>query len=176
MAAAAALLERGFRVLQPLGEDVTYDLVVEVDGRFLRVLVKNAWYNARSQSHVVDTRRIKAKAHSARYSPDDFDFALVYLQDKHVFYVMPVSAYLGYGSIVTFVESEKRQKKPQSAVYRESWEMLTKWLPIADALKDKPFLVDGAFNFTVPSPTAQDSSDFFEKEGTTKWQILYSMN
>ncbi len=58
------------------------------------------------------------------YNTDDFDFALLYIQDLHVFYVMPSKIFNSYGSEIHLVETEKRQRKPQSADYRERWDLI----------------------------------------------------
>ena len=60
-----------------------------------------------------------------RYDENDFDFAILYLGALQVFYVMPVSVFSGYGSTVSLVETEKRQRKPGSAEYRERWDLLS---------------------------------------------------
>jgi hypothetical protein len=71
-----------------------------------------------------------------RYGSDDFDFAIIYLADLHVFYVMPVSVFSGYENTVTFVETEKRQRKPKSAQYRQRWDLLSDGLLSRKRLKD----------------------------------------
>ena len=43
------LLRRGFKVLQPLGDRLPYDLGIDVNGKLLRIQVKSAWYEASKQ-------------------------------------------------------------------------------------------------------------------------------
>ena len=62
----------------------------------------------------------------SRYDDKDFDFAILYIDRIDVFYVMPISVFSGYKSGISLVESEKRQRKPQSAMYRERWDLLSK--------------------------------------------------
>jgi hypothetical protein len=59
------------------------------------------------------------------YSCDDFDAAIIYLPQVKVFYVMPVEMFLSFGSSISFVESEKRQRKPKPAPFRERWSLFT---------------------------------------------------
>jgi hypothetical protein len=61
------------------------------------------------------------------YGNQDFDFAVVYLPDVKVFYVFPIDVFIEYGSSISFVETEKRQRKPRSAAYRNCWELIEKW-------------------------------------------------
>jgi len=61
------------------------------------------------------------------YSEEDFDFALVYLPEKRIFYVFPVSVFVTFGSTLSLVETDKRQRKPRSASYREAFELISQW-------------------------------------------------
>lgn len=60
----------------------------------------------------------------ATYQPSDFDFALAYIEQLDIFYVFPVDVFIGYGSEIHLVETEKRQRQLRSAKYREAWELL----------------------------------------------------
>ncbi|MBI4343681.1 MAG: endonuclease [Candidatus Omnitrophica bacterium] len=129
-AVVTELLKRGFRVLQPVGDRLPYDLAVECDGRLLRIQVKSAWYERSKGLYTVDVRRTKTNRRlmvRAQYAKDDFDFAILYLADRHVFYVMPVVVFISYGSGISLVETEKRQRQPRSAAYRERWDLLSGW-------------------------------------------------
>ncbi|MBD2205211.1 hypothetical protein H6G33_06185 [Calothrix sp. FACHB-1219] len=56
--------------------------------------------------------------------PTDFDFALVYIEKLDLFYIFPIDVFIGYGSEIHLVETEKRQRKPRSAEYRDAWELI----------------------------------------------------
>jgi hypothetical protein len=56
----------------------------------------------------------------------DFDFAVIYIQDLEIFYVMPSDVFIGYGSEIHLVETEKRQRKPKSSEFRNAWELIKK--------------------------------------------------
>ena len=127
-AVTTELLKRGFSVLHPVGDRLAYDLGVDLHGRLLRIQVKSAWFNAKDNCYVVDGRRTKTNRRRMLrkyYSLGDFDFAIIYLADVRVFYVMPVEVFSSYGSTITLVESSKRQRKPKSAGYRERWDLLS---------------------------------------------------
>ena len=123
------LLKRGFRVLKPVGDRLPYDLAIDLSSKLLRIQVKSAWFNLKTQYYGVDVRRTKTNRRRmlrARYSKNDFDFAILYIDSLHVFYVMPISVFSKYGSTITLIETEKRQRKPTSSEYRERWDLLSK--------------------------------------------------
>jgi len=126
-AVIAELLKRGFRVLQPVGDRLPYDLALDVKGKLLRIQVKSAWYY--NGSFTVDSRRTKTNRRvmlRKHYDDSDFDFAILYIDRLDTFYVMPVSAFSAYKSGISLVETERRQRKPKSAQYKERWDLLSK--------------------------------------------------
>jgi hypothetical protein len=98
--------------------------VYNIGGMLVRVQVKSAWYDAAKENYVVDTRRTKTNRREMvreLYGPQDFDFALAYIDELDVFYVFPVEVFIGYGSEIHLVESEKGERRPRSVGYREAW-------------------------------------------------------
>jgi len=127
-AVVTELLKRGFRVLKPEGDRLPYDLAIDVNGKLLKLQVKSAWF--RKGAYFVDSRRTKTNRRRMirqRYKKDDFDFAILYIDDLNVFYIMPVSAFSSYKSEICLVEKDTRQRKPRSSEYREQWGLLSKW-------------------------------------------------
>ncbi|RME10124.1 MAG: endonuclease [Bacteroidetes bacterium] len=128
-------LKRGWGVAVPVGDRLPYDLIFDVEGRLVRVQVKSAWFDSTKKNYVVDNRRTKTNRRQMvreTYSPRDFDFALLYLQEVDVFYVMPAKVFIGYGSEIHLIETAKRQRKPASAAYREAWELILQWAAQAE--------------------------------------------
>lgn len=129
-AAVLKLLELGWGVSKPIGDRLPYDLIVDVDGALVRLQVKSAWFNTFDQNYCIDVRRTKTNRRlmlRSLYTNQDFDFALVYLPEKRIFYVFPVAVFIGFGSTLSLVESDKRQRKPKSANYREAFELISLW-------------------------------------------------
>ncbi len=58
------------------------------------------------------------------YCITDFDFAIIYIDALHVFYSIPVTDFITYSSEINLVETDKRQRKPKSAIFREAWQLL----------------------------------------------------
>ena len=120
-------LKQGWGVLRPIGDRLPYDLVLDVDGKFIRIQVKSAWFDTARQNYVVDNRRTKTNRRimlREKYQESDFDFAVVYIEEINVFYIIPITIFISYSSEIHLVESEKRQRKPKSAEYREAWNLL----------------------------------------------------
>src|SRR3989338_2271045 len=129
-AVVTELLKRGFRVLRPVGDRLPYDLALDFGGKLCLIQVKFAWFDRQDDIYAVDLRRTKTNRRvmlRARYGESDFDFAILYVEGRHVFYVMPSSVFNSYASTISLVESEKRQRKPRSAEYRERWDLLSTW-------------------------------------------------
>jgi len=126
-AAILQALKRGWGVLKPIGDRLPYDLVFDVERTLIKIQVKCAWHDAVSNNFVVDNRRTKTnrrKMVREAYQTCDFDFALIYLPEIEIFYIMPVEVFISYRSGISIVEADRRQRKPQSAVYREAWELI----------------------------------------------------
>ena len=62
-----------------------------------------------------------------RYDANDFDFAILYVPDRNVFYVMPIDIFTSYRNGISLVEMKKRQRQPRSSNYRGKWDLLSAW-------------------------------------------------
>lgn len=123
-------LKRGWEVLTPAGDRLPYDMVFDVDGSLVKIQVKHAWFDEVSKNYIVDNRQTKTNRHQmirAFYRPSDFDFALVYCNDRDLFYVFPVEVFISYGSTICLVEADQRQRKEKSAEYRDAWHLIAQW-------------------------------------------------
>lgn len=124
-AVLANLLNRGFKCLTPIGDRLPYDLAIDLNGKLLRIQVKNAW--KQKDFYVVDTRRTQTNRRfmkRSRYEKDDFDFAILYISEGNIFYIMPFDAFSSYKSGIALVEQSGRQRPPKSHSYREAWHLL----------------------------------------------------
>ena len=123
------LLRRDLKVLKPIGDRLPYDLALDLDGELIRIQVKSAWFDSQKHIYCVDARRTKTnrrRMRRDRYQKGDFDFAILHIDALNVFYVMPLSVFNSYSSTICLIESDKRQRKPRSAQYRERWDSLSK--------------------------------------------------
>ncbi|QLE56213.1 group I intron-associated PD-(D/E)XK endonuclease [Nostoc sp. TCL26-01] len=126
-AAILHALKRGWGVLRPVGDRLPDDLVFDMERTFIKIQVKYAWLDEPSGNYVVDNRRTKTNRRlmlREAYTQSDFDFALLYIEKLDLFYIFPVDVFIGYGSEIHLVETEKRQRKPRSTQYRQAWELI----------------------------------------------------
>ena len=153
------LLKRGFKVLKPMGDRLPYDLGIDLNGQLIRLQVKSAWFDGPNNTYVVDARRTKTNRRRMlrkRYKPSDFDFAILYIDGLHVFYVMPVSVFTSFSSSITLVEADKRQRKPKSAEYKDRWDLLFAWAPRSEMAVGTSVKFGETLNGnTEPSPSKQ---------------------
>ena len=153
-AAILQAMKRGWGVLKPIGDRLPYDLVFDVDGTLVKIQVKHAWFDAARGNYVVDNRRTKTNRRTMvreTYEPLDFDFAVVYLSDVDLFYIFPVAVFIGYASEIHMVETDKRQRKPQSAEYREAWPLILHWAARQETDVRSPVKVGEAVSGVIPS-------------------------
>lgn len=59
-----------------------------------------------------------------KYAADDFDFAVLFIEELDVFYILPSQVFLNYGSEIHLIETEKRQRKPVSSEFRSAWNLI----------------------------------------------------
>jgi hypothetical protein len=91
-------LKRGWGVLKPIGDRLAYDLVFDVENSLVKVQVKSAWFDRPSGNYVVDNRRTKTNRRRMLrevYDLTEFDFALVYIEGRNLFYIFPVDVFVG---------------------------------------------------------------------------------
>ncbi|MBI2968884.1 MAG: endonuclease [Bacteroidetes bacterium] len=150
------LLKRGFNVLKPVGDRLPYDLAIDLHGSLVRLQVKCAWFNEKDEAYYVDVRRTKTNRRQMirkRYGLNDFDFAILFILESHVFYIIPISAFMGFSSTISLVETKKRQREPKSREYRERWDFLSAWASQAEMVESTSVKFGEALNGnTEPSP------------------------
>ena len=120
-------LKRGWGVSTPVGDRLPYDLVLDVDGKLLKIQVKSAWFYEKDQNWICDNRRSQTNRKEYKvsaYTVTDFDFCVVYLDEIETFYVFPSNVFISYGSGISMVEDVKRQRKPKSHDYRDAWHLI----------------------------------------------------
>lgn len=75
----AALLERGYTVLKPIGDNQRYDLVVDMDGKFLRIQCKTGQIkNGAVEFGYKSSYRGKDGTVQRKYTADEIDYFMVY--------------------------------------------------------------------------------------------------
>lgn len=155
-AAILQALKLGWGVLKPIGDRLPYDLVFDVENSLVRVQVKSAWFDGQRGNYVVDNRRTKTNRRlmiRSKYASSDFDFALVYLEELSLFYVFPVDVFISYASEIHLVETDKRQRKPRSAEYRDAWNLILQWAVCEETCIRYPLKLGEASSSGNPEPS-----------------------
>ncbi|MCR4336532.1 MAG: group I intron-associated PD-(D/E)XK endonuclease [Candidatus Omnitrophica bacterium] len=128
LAVTKELLRRGHNVLKPIGDRLAYDLAIDTVGKLIRLQIKCAWYDVNKSMYLVDSRRTRTNRRvmlRKPYTNEEFDFAIIYIPEGEIFYVMPVSIFTSYVSSIAIIEETKRQRPPRSFEYRERWDLLS---------------------------------------------------
>lgn len=155
-AAILSALKRDWGVLKPVGDRLPYDLVLDIAGCLVKVQVKAAWYYEPDDVWYVDNRRTQTNRRvmkRSKYDASDFDFALVYLAEPDLFYVFPADVFNAYASSIAIVESNKRQRRPRSAEYRDAWALISIWAAREETLVRTPVKVGEASCGGDPEPS-----------------------
>jgi hypothetical protein len=104
----------GFNVAKPWGDSARYDVIVENEGRFLRVQVKSTelWNGScyLCQLHMC----------GRQYTPEEIDYYAIYVLPEDVWYIFPTRTLAGMGS-VGLTPHRKGHKYER---YMENWRLL----------------------------------------------------
>jgi hypothetical protein len=120
-------LKRGWGVSKPIGDRLPYDLIFDVSGVLLKVQVKSAWYDRYSKNYVSDSRRTKTNRRvmlREAYQSGDFDFAVLYVDSKEAFWVMPVDVFVSYVGPIHLVVDSNRTRSAKSDDYKDAWGLI----------------------------------------------------
>lgn len=126
----ARACEFDFRVAKPWGNIDPYDVLVGVGQGFWRVQVKRATQHRRGQYGA------KSRRHRGHYTKDTIDFIAAHVVQENIWYIVPVEAFAGRGSL-HFSPRGRRERKYEK--YREAWCLLA-CDPKARGWKDVPVL------------------------------------
>ena len=85
---AASILQAGWSVLFPFGENQPYDLVAEKDGKFLRIQVK---YTTPQNGVLTVNCRSSNNWSITPYTVNDFEIIAAYNPSERISYFIPVS-------------------------------------------------------------------------------------
>ena len=110
MTVAAGL---GFVVAKPFGDSARYDVIVENDGRFLRIQAKSTelWTGS---GYVCQCGRL--------YTAKDIDYFAIYVLPLDLWYIFPATTLAGLGAVVL----TPHRKGHKYERYLENWWLLTR--------------------------------------------------
>jgi hypothetical protein len=110
-AVLAALVKNGYNVLVPFGDNLRYDLCVDLDGKIIRIQVKTG----RLQDGCIVFSACSSQAHrgkgSRSYKGGIELFGVWYPEDDSVYFVSPEDIGSKQGSLRVFVPKNGQKKK-----------------------------------------------------------------
>lgn len=119
----AKAMEHGYKITKPLGGSTSYDVVVDLGGRFTSVQVKSTTYMRRrgvyetGRSFSLGLRAINRQP----YSNSAFQYLAAYIIPREVWYIIPFPLVCGRQSILLCPDGA-----PDIGFepYREAWHLL----------------------------------------------------
>jgi hypothetical protein len=112
----------GFAVSKPYGDSEPYDVVVEANGRLLRIQVKSVFTTSR-WGYSVSVARKRQQKH-AQYSAQEIDFLAAYVVAHDAWYIIPVAEIASVTHIRLYPDGAKRQDGALFEKYRDAWDLL----------------------------------------------------
>jgi len=113
----------GFAVLKPYGDSEPYDIVVEENGRLLRIQVKSVFTTNR-WGYTVTVARRAYHGPSVQYSTQEIDFIAAYVVPHDAWYIIPISELGSTIQLHLYPEGAKRTDGARFEKYREAWDLL----------------------------------------------------
>lgn len=110
----------GFNVAKLWGDSAAYDVVLEMEGRFLRVQVKSTemWVGGPGGSYLCQLQATGTHLYTAK----EIDYFALYVLPKDAWYIFPVRCLLG----ITAVCLAPNRKGHKYERYMEAWWFLTR--------------------------------------------------
>lgn len=118
----AELLKTSHNVLLPFGDNSRYDMVVNVDGKFVRIQCKTgSLKNGCVMFPTASVYRGKDGIVKRQYTKDEIDLILVYSREYDKIYIVPVEE-LSKGSMKLRVEKTKDNTNYRSIKWAKDYE------------------------------------------------------
>jgi PD-(D/E)XK nuclease superfamily protein len=118
----AKAAELGFKLNKPFGDSAPYDVVIDLDDRFVRVQVKCTYSRIRERNPHRRRGTFIALLRSPRhpYQLSDFEYLAVYVIPKDAWYIIPAAIALAKGSVCVRPGCSANRFER----YREGWHLL----------------------------------------------------
>ncbi|HXM22947.1 MAG TPA: group I intron-associated PD-(D/E)XK endonuclease [Terriglobales bacterium] len=115
----------GFAVSKPYGDTEAYDLLIEENGRLLRIQVKSVFTTSRWGYSVSVQRHSRGHGRPViQYSAQEIDFIAAYVVPHDAWYIVPVFEIVSRAHIRLYPEGAKRNDGALFEKYREAWDLL----------------------------------------------------
>ena len=122
----AALLQAGQVVLMPFGDNQRYDLVIDVNGRFIRIQCKTARYPNRGDSTVLSFETSSSQTHRGRgrqHYRGQIEYFGVYSPDCERCFLVPVDEVGRQNATLRL----RGGQQPSKARYADTYDLKSSW-------------------------------------------------
>ena len=110
----ARLLEFGWMVAKPFGDNQFYDLIVDYGEGLKRIQIKSSKYHEKRGVIISYTRRLhntRTKSVCKAYTKDEIDFFIIYSPELKQIYLIPIEEQAGKKAAILRVTSPKGRNK-----------------------------------------------------------------
>jgi hypothetical protein len=116
--------KRGFGVSKPWGDSSRYDVILEQNGRFIRVQVKctDRWTGSAYSC-------ILYAAHQHAYTTKQIDYFAIYLVPDDIWYIFPAKKLMGQSAVIL----TPHRHGHKHGRYKEAWDLLESRKPTKGA-------------------------------------------
>lgn len=122
-------LRRGYQVFRPVVDKGKYDVIFERNGKFAKIQIKSAWVCG--NRYVVSTKKTRTNRREikvTRYTKEDFDFAILFIEDHNLFYVLPSKIFVSSLSLTLDIEGTcNKGRRSSTQGYKERWDIIDKF-------------------------------------------------
>ncbi len=114
--------EYGFNLAKPWGTFLPYDLVIDLEGQFIRIQVKSTLHRLRrpGNNYACLLHRHISSHDTRQYLQSEFDFLAFYIIPENIWYIIP-AAIATQKSVIQVNPGNKHERYLE---YREAWHLL----------------------------------------------------
>ena len=120
----ARLLDEGYNVLKPLTEDSRYDLVVEIDNKFVRVQVKTLYVDKKHGYHVLDARYQTRSKGKKAYNDKQVDIIIGFHRETKQLAIVPINK-IKNKILIFWIDRKPKWTNSKNEQYLNNFSLLT---------------------------------------------------
>lgn len=124
----AKCVKLGYKVCIPVGDRFSYDLVLDINNKLLKIQVKSAYICVDGSVKCCGARRTLTNRTIVKYKTydkGDFDFVIVYNPHTDDYYIIPEDIFLLSSSQYSLIPAgTQREIKGNPEQYKNNWKLL----------------------------------------------------
>lgn len=118
-------IKRNVTVSVPLGDNDSYDLIVDINNKLYKIQVKSAYLSNKNIVESSGPRRTLTNRKECKYrwySDDEFDFAMIVYNDD--IYIIPSKIFCSYKNSITLSCKRINSSKHDLSIYLNAWSII----------------------------------------------------